>query len=306
MFLPLRDDNPLHRIGFQFVTVALIAACTIVWIVQAIGGDQFDAELIFRLGMIPVTVLGELRREPDMVTVTPWLTIVTSMFLHGGFMHLFGNMMYLWIFGDNVEDAMGHWRFALFYLLCGAVAGLTHAAVEPASQIPTIGASGAVSGVLGAYFMLHPRRGVWILVFFMPMRFPAWAVLGVWIGYQVISALTAGPAGGGVAWYAHIGGFAAGALLVVPLKKRGVPLFDAGFVRARRRTPYQPPPEAETPGMGPWEEPPPDEVADPEADGDAPWQEPPAARPNGGDPQDHRGARGPWGRRPRGPWSRRD
>ena len=136
MFLPLRDDNPLHRIGFQFVTVALILACTVVWLVQWLGGDQFDAELVFRLGMIPVTVLGELRREPDMVTVTPWLTIVTSMFLHGGFWHLFGNMMYLWIFGDNVEDAMGHWRFALFYLLCGAVAALTHAAVEPASQIP--------------------------------------------------------------------------------------------------------------------------------------------------------------------------
>ena len=306
MFLPLRDDNPLHRIGFQFVTVALILACTIVWVVQWLGGDQFDAELVFRLGMIPVTVLGELRREPDMVTVTPWLTIVTSMFLHGGFMHLFGNMLYLWIFGDNVEDAMGHWRFAVFYLLCGAVAGLTHAAVEPASQVPTIGASGAVSGVLGAYFMLHPKRGVWILVFFMPIRFPAWAVLGLWIGYQVFNALVAGPAGGGVAWYAHIGGFAAGALLVVPLRKRGVPLFDRGFVRSRRRTPYQPPPEAETPGAGPWEEPPADSAPDPEADGDAPWQEPPRSRPNGGDPQDHGGARGPWGRRPRGPWSRRD
>ena len=306
MFLPLRDDNPLHRIGFQFVTLALIAACTIVWAVQAIGGDQFDAELVFRLGMIPVTVLGELRREPDMVAVTPWLTIVTSMFLHGGFMHLFGNMLYLWIFGDNVEDAMGHWRFAIFYLLCGVVAGLTHAAVEPASQIPTIGASGAVSGVLGAYFMLHPKRGVWILVFFMPMRFPAWAVLGLWIGYQVFSALVAGPAGGGVAWYAHIGGFAAGALLVVPMRKRGVPLFDSGFRRSRRRTPYRPPPEAESPGMGPWEEPPPDAAADPEADGDAPWQEPPPGRHNGGAPEDQSSTSGPWGRRPRRPWSRRD
>ena len=197
MFLPLKDDNPLHRIGFQFVTVALIAACTLVWIVQAVGGDRFDAELVFRLGMIPVTVLGELRREPDMITVAPWLTIFSSMFLHGGFWHLFGNMIYLWIFGDNVEDAMGHWRFAVFYLLCGAVAGLTHAAVEHASQIPTIGASGAVSGVLGAYFMLHPRRGVWILVFFMPIRFPAWVVLGLWIGYQVVNALLFGSTGGG-------------------------------------------------------------------------------------------------------------
>ena len=101
MFLPLRDDNPVNRIGFQFVTVGLIAACTVVWVVQWLGGDQFDAELVFRLGMIPVTVLGELRREPDMVTITPWLTIVTSMFLHGGFMHLFGNMLYLWISGTT-------------------------------------------------------------------------------------------------------------------------------------------------------------------------------------------------------------
>ncbi len=299
MFLPLKDDNPLNRIGFQFVTVGLIAACTVVWIVQMAGGERFDAELIFRLGMIPVTILGELTREPDMVTVTPWLTVFTSMFLHGGFWHLLGNMIYLWIFGDNVEDAMGHWRFALFYLLCGAVAGLTHAAVEPASQIPAIGASGAVSGVLGAYFMLHPRRGVWILVFFMPIRFPAWAVLGVWIGYQVINALA--DAGGGVAWYAHVGGFAAGALLVIPMRKRSVPLFDRGFARgARRRTPYRPPPEAESPGMGPWEEQPPDPASHPEADGDAPFEEPPSSRPNGSD------RTGPWGRRPRGPWSRRD
>ena len=306
MFLPLRDDNPLHRIGFQFVTVALIAACTIVWIVQAIGGDQFDSELIFRLGMIPVTVLGELRREPDMVTVTPWLTIVTSMFLHGGFMHLFGNMLYLWIFGDNVEDSMGHWRFAIFYLLCGAVAGLTHAAVEPASQIPTIGASGAVSGVLGAYFMLHPRRGVWILVFFMPIRFPAWAVLGVWIGYQVLNALAAGPAGGGVAWYAHIGGFAAGALLVVPLKKRGVPLFDRGSSAPAGGRPTSRRPRPRPPEWGRGRSRPRTRSPDPEADGDAPWEEPPPARPNGGDPQDRGGSRGPWGRRPRGPWSRKD
>lgn len=182
---------------------------------------------------------------------------------------------------------MGHWRFAVFYLLCGAVAGLTHAAVEPASQIPTIGASGAVSGVLGAYFMLH-RRGVWILVFFMPIRFPAWGVLEVWIGYQVINALA--DAGGGVAWYAHVGGFVAGALLV-PMRKRGVPLFDRGFVRARRRTPYRPPPDAEVEGAGPWEEP----AADSRDDGAAP-----SGKPNGSD------RTGPWGRRPPGPWSRRD
>ena len=298
MFLPLKDDNPLNRIGFQFVTVGLLGACILVWIVQAVGGDHFDAELIFRLGMIPVTILGELRREPDMVTVTPWLTIATSMFLHGGFWHLFGNMIYLWIFGDNVEDAMGHWRFALFYLLCGAAAGLTHAAVEPASQIPTIGASGAVSGVLGAYFVLHPKRGVWILVFFMPIRFPAWTVLGLWIVYQVINALSAGPAGGGVAWYAHIGGFAAGALLVVPMRKRGVLLFDRTAADPWNRQPH--PPGSDD--GGPWEE----STPDPSKDGDAPWQEPATGDSEAGGERGGRGgSRGPWGRRP-GPWSRRD
>ena len=282
MFLPLKDDNPLHRIGFQFVTVGLLAACVLVWLIQTIGGDRFDAELIFRLGMIPVTVIGDMQREPAMATVPPWLTIVTSMFLHGGFWHLLGNMLYLWIFGDNVEDAMGHWRFVFFYLLCGAVAGLAHAAIEPTSQVPTIGASGAISGVLGAYLMLHPKRGVWILIFFAPIRFPAWGVLGVWIGYQVINALTSGGVGGGVAWYAHIGGFVAGALLVIPMRKRGVPLFDRIPVRPSNR-PARPPPEA---------------------DGDAPWDEG-AGAVDRDQARDDRA--GPWGRRPgRGPWSRRD
>ncbi len=282
MFLPLKDDNPLHRIGFQVVTVALLAACILVWLVQVVGGDDFDAELVFRLGMIPVTVLGDMQREPDMVTVPPWLTVFTSMFLHGGFWHLLGNMLYLWIFGDNVEDAMGHWRFTVFYLLCGAVAGLTHAALEPASQIPTIGASGAISGVLGAYLMLHPKRGVWMLFFFTPVRFPAWGVLGVWIVYQVINAVASGGVGGGVAWYAHIGGFAAGALLVIPMRKRGVPLFD--------RIP-----------LGPWNR---STWPPPGADGDAPWDEFAGA----GDREDERGGEvGPWGPRPgRGPWSRKD
>ena len=224
MFLPLKDENPLHRIGFQFVTVSLIAACTLVWLIQAQGGEAFDSRLVFRFGLIPETILGDLRRDPEMALATPWLTVFTSMFLHGGFWHLFGNMVYLWVFGDNVEDSMGHWRFACFYLLCGAVAGITHAVAGPSSVTPTIGASGAVSGVLGAYFMLYPRRGVWILVYVMPVRFPAWSVLGVWIGGQLIHALSFGSGGGGVAWYAHIGGFVAGALLVIPMRKPELPL----------------------------------------------------------------------------------
>ena len=143
--------------------------------------------------------------------------------------------------------------------------------------------------------MLHPRRGVWILVFFMPIRFPAWVVLGLWIGYQVINAVAFGSVGGGVAWYAHIGGFAAGALLVLPMRKRGVPLFDSGLGGARRRTPYRPPPEAESSEFGHWEaptaDPAPDPAPDPAADGDAPWEEPGAGR------DDRGGGSGPWGPR---------
>ncbi len=288
MFIPIRDDNPLRRILFHYVTTGLVAACVLVWIVQAIGGESFDAELIFRLGLIPVTVLGDLQREPAMVTVPPWLTIFTSMFLHGGFWHLFGNMLFLWVFGDNVEDAMGHGRFALFYVLCGAVAGLTHAGLDPASQIPTIGASGAVSGVLGAYLMLHPKRKIWIFIVLMPLRVPAWGALGGWIAFQVIAALAFGGQGGGIAWYAHIGGFAAGVLLIVPFRKRGVPLFDRAPVGPwnRRATP---PPDAET-GI------------------DALWER---HEPGTGDPGDSAPPpedQGPWGPRSggRGPWSRED
>ena len=232
MFLPLRDENPLNRIGFQFVTVALIAACTIVLIVQVIGGDQFDAELVFRLGMIPVTVLGELRREPDMVTVSPWITIFTSMFLHGGFWHLFGNMIFLWIFGDNVEDAMGHWRFALFYLLCGALAGLTHAAVEPASQIPHHRRERRRLGRARRLFHASSQAGRLDpgLLHADPASRPGPCSES---GSAIRSSTRSSPArqAAGSRGTPTSAVSLPGALLVVPLRKRGVPLFDRGFVR---------------------------------------------------------------------------
>ncbi len=275
MIIPLKDDNPLHRIPFQYVTVALIAACIIVWLVQWLGGDAFDAEIVFRLGMIPATVIGEAQRVPEFATIPPWSTLITSMFLHGGFWHLAGNMLYLWIFGDNVEDAMGHWRFLVFYLLCGVAAGLLHLAADPSSQVPTIGASGAISGVLGAYFVLHPKRGIWMLFFFAPIRVPAWAVLGIWAGYQVLNALTTSAEVSGVAWWAHIGGFIAGALLVIPMRRRGVLLFDGVPIGPWNRRPRA--------VQGAWA---------------ARWSEPTER-----DPRD-----GPWGRRPRSPrpWDREE
>ena len=144
---------------------------------------------------------------------------------------------------------MGHGRFAFFYLVCGAVAGLAHAAADPGSATPTIGASGAVSGVLGAYFMLYPKRGVWMLVYVVPVRFPAWSVLGVWIAGQLIHALTFGATGGGVAWYAHIGGFITGALLVIPLRK---PELQLPHLERSPFGPWSHPRPSRKPSAAPW------------------------------------------------------
>jgi membrane associated rhomboid family serine protease len=225
MLFPLKDENPLHRIPFQYVTVVVMAACVLVYLVQYLGGHQTNGEMIYGLGMIPVTLFGAGQLPPELYIVPPWLTLITSTFLHGGFLHLAGNMLYLWIFGDNVEDALGHVRFVVFYVICGVAAGLLHAAFDPSSEIPTIGASGAISGVLGAYLMLHPRRGVWILFFFRPMRFPTWAVLGFWIGFQFLNA-GFGSEESSTAWWAHIGGFIAGAVLIIFMRPNGVPLFE--------------------------------------------------------------------------------
>jgi len=151
------------------------------------------------------------------------------MFLHGGWMHLIGNMLYLWIFGNNVEDAMGHGRFIVFYLLCGIAAALAQAFQDPGSAVPMIGASGAIGGVLGAYVLLYPRARVLVVVplgfFFYTLRIPAMIVLGLWFGLQFVSTMLAGDQIGGVAYWAHIGGFVAGMVLILPFRKKGFPLF---------------------------------------------------------------------------------
>jgi len=227
-FLPLHDDSPRVLIQQPWGTWGLIAACTLVFFLQASMTPIEGARLIFGLGLIPATVTGEGRLEPDLVLVPAWATLVSAIFLHGGWMHLIANMLYLWVFGDNVEDAMGHWRFLAFYLLCGVIAGLAQIAADPGSEIPTVGASGAISGVLGAYLILHPKSRVLVPIIVIPLYLPAWALLIFWIGFQIFSAAANGPVGGGVAWWEHIGGFAAGALLVVFFRHRAVPLFEGG------------------------------------------------------------------------------
>ena len=231
--LPLKDDNPLTRIPFQYVTLVLIGACVAVFLWQvslAAGGEA----AVLGLGAIPAVVFGSRELVPGLVLVPATLTLVTSMFLHGGWMHLLGNMLFLWIFGDNVEDSMGHLRFLVFYLVCGVAAALAHAALNADSTVPMVGASGAISGVLGAYLVLHPRTQVLVLFMYMVTRLPAFVVLGLWIGMQVVNAsMVGGVEGGGTAWWAHIGGFIAGAALIVPFRHKSVPLFDGKGGRRR-------------------------------------------------------------------------
>lgn len=232
MLLPLHDDNPLKHIKFQYVTVGVIGVCAAVFIYQASLGGQAEQAFVFGFGAIPAVVFG-LKELPAELTQAPAaMSLVTSMFLHGGFMHLLGNMLFLWVLGDNVEDALGHKRFVVFYLLCGLLAALAHAATEPSSQVPMIGASGAISGVIGAYLMVHPKARIKTLVGYFILSLPAYVVLGFWIGFQFFSAaMAAGGAGGGVAWWAHIGGLIAGVILIIPMRRKGVPLFDKGMKR---------------------------------------------------------------------------
>ncbi len=238
--IPVHDDNPTDIT--PFVTFAVLGLCIFGYMWQNTLGDQGNQFAVFAFGVIPAVLWGELELPPALALVPAPLTMLTSMFLHGSFMHLAGNMLYLWIFGNNVEDAMGHGRFVLFYLLCGVAAALTQAAVSPHSPIPMIGASGAISGVLGAYLLLYPNARVLIgipIVFYLHLtRLSAGWVLGLWFAVQMISSAMADPDQGGVAWYAHIGGFVAGVALIPLFKYRHIRLLNPANVRAdgvRRR-----------------------------------------------------------------------
>ena len=225
MFIPLRDDNPLSRIPFQYVTVALIAASTGIFLFEITAPSPEN--VVYSLGLIPAVLFGQAELAPELYLVPSWATLFTSMFLHGGWFHLIGNMLFLWIFGDNIEDSMGHGRFIVFYLLCGLAAAFAQAGVDPASEVPMIGASGAISGVLGAYLLLFPRARVQVLillgVFTRIVPIPALYVLGFWIVMQVINGVFSwGGLGGGVAWFAHIGGFAVGLALIKVFQRRPI------------------------------------------------------------------------------------
>ncbi len=223
---PLRDDNPTrHR---PYVTVGLIGVCILAFLWQ--NAQPHYEEIVWYFGLIPAQLLGTGPFIPG--AANPLITVFTSMFLHGGWMHLGGNMLFLWIFGNNIEDSSGHLKFLVFYLLCGVGAALAQVASAPMSEIPMIGASGAVSGVLGAYLLLFPRARVSTLVFLgifvTIIRLRAWLLLGVWFGGQALQAALTPPGSPGVAFVAHVGGFVAGMVLIGAFKRRGVPWFADG------------------------------------------------------------------------------
>ena len=227
MFVPLSDSNPLRAIQFQYMTVALILANVIVFILQM----PMSHGVMASFSVVPRELLGNAVIVPtalDAIAVPEPYTLVSYMFLHADAFHLLGNMLFLWVFGDNVEDSMGHFRFLIFYILCGAGAGLTHALMVPDSASPLIGASGAVAGVIAAYLMLHPRVRVWVLALnVFPVKLSAAIVLGFWLITQVVMVLI--PQVGPTAWWAHIGGFIIGAVLIIFMKKPEFPLFDQGL-----------------------------------------------------------------------------
>jgi len=238
---PYKDDNPTELA--PIITVGIIAANVLIWLlVEGMGAAAPLARSVCDLGLVP----GELLRTAKpgsgvelarglfcLVDVQPhYWTVLTSMFMHGGWFHLIGNMMFLWVFGNNIEDAMGHVRFGVFYVVSGLAAAAAQLAVNPASTVPMVGASGAVSGVLGAYLLLYPHARIYTLVFLgffaTTIQLPAYVMLGYWIVLQVLGGLPSlAGVEGGVAFFAHIGGFVAGLVLVK--------LLETGEHRARRR-----------------------------------------------------------------------
>jgi membrane associated rhomboid family serine protease len=253
MFIPLHDANTLKHIKLQWVTLGLIAANIVVWLFTGvIASEQVSKATFVGLGYIPAVAFDYAVLPPSLELVPEPLTYITYAFVHSGFWHLASNMLFLWVFGDNVEDAMGHVRFLVFYLLCTIAGALCHGLIGTTSEAPLIGASGAISGVVAAYLVLHPRVRVWVLVFMrVPLPLPAFVPLVLWIGHQFV--MLALDPDGGVSWGAHVGGIVAGGLLVVLMRRRGVPLLDSEVLtpRAVRDRPGTAPVLAAIPGQLP-------------------------------------------------------
>ena len=214
--IPLKDDNPTS--GKPIITYFIIGLCILIFLVQLSSQSYKTGQLFYSYGLIPAVLMGHNQLPMDLYAIPGWLTIFTSMFMHGGFMHLGGNMLYMWIFADNIEDSLGAKKFIIFYLLSGIGAAMTQVFIDTHSQVPMVGASGAIGGILGAYLVNHPNAKVLVLIpfgfFTQLIKIKAIYVLGFWFILQFISS------GGGVAYAAHIGGFISGVILILFFNKK--------------------------------------------------------------------------------------
>ncbi len=222
MFIPLHDSTPLKVIRFQAVTITIIAIETVVFLMTgAFNTEPVLAAIATMWGVVPGEITGTMAPALGYDPVPEPFTLISYQFLHGSWWHLISNMLFLWVFADNIEDAYGHFAFALLYLFCGVVAALVHVMVLPFSGAPLVGASGAVSGVLGAYLVLFPKARVWVLLAArIPLRIGALWVLGGWFGLQVFSWWMTRNTDSEIAWGAHIGGFIAGAAITYAIRRR--------------------------------------------------------------------------------------
>lgn len=224
--IPLKDDNPTY--SKPVITYSILGICVLVFILQISSASYQSGKLFYSYGLIPAVLTGHKQLPAEIAMIAPELTLITSMFMHGGFMHLIGNMLYLWIFADNIEDELGPVKFICFYLLSGIAAALTQVFLNTQSTIPMIGASGAIGGVLGAYIVNHPKAKVIVLIplgfFSQIVKIPALYVLGFWFILQFINSSLSSSEGGGVAYGAHIGGFVFGVVAILFFNKKNKPL----------------------------------------------------------------------------------
>jgi membrane associated rhomboid family serine protease len=213
--IPLKDDNPTS--GKPIVTYFIIGLCILIFLMQLSSQSYKTGQLFYSYGLIPSALMNNSQLPMDLYVIPSWITIFTSMFMHGGFMHLIGNMLYMWIFADNIEDNLGPTKFLVFYLLSGIGAAMTQVFMDTYSQVPMVGASGAIGGILGAYLINYPNARVLVLIpfgfFSQLIKIKALYVLGFWFILQFISS------GGGVAYAAHIGGFISGIILILFFNK---------------------------------------------------------------------------------------
>jgi len=234
LFIPIRDDAPTVR--KPYLTVSLIVVNSLIFFYSISLGARGFQLFTIQFGYIPVEFVSGLELTPQLAA-SAYLTPFASMFMHGGWLHLIGNMLFLWIYGNNIEDYFGPVKFLLFYIVSGLAAIALYTLFGPSSQVPLVGASGAIAGVMGAYIVLHPRARITVLVIFFFIQFvvlPAKVVLGIWFVYQLLMSMIGSATGGGVAWMAHVGGFAFGWAVLKLLTRGRRPRASSGGRRSYR------------------------------------------------------------------------